>query len=81
MIKLLEQAIEQFRMGMEGSGSAAFIRFIDAFQKELAREQANMQLESLMPFLQQIIQAQSRGDYLHVADLLEYEIQPLLQGR
>ncbi|MCP4599828.1 MAG: hypothetical protein GY847_04685 [Proteobacteria bacterium] len=79
MIAQLENAVEQLRMGMEGGGNAAMVSFIDAFQQALGGNAANMQLIKIVPVLQQIIQAQTRGDYLWVADILEYEILPLLR--
>ncbi len=80
MIQAIEEAIEQLRLGMEGGGNAALVRFIDLFQQDLARGSAPFDLGVVAPILQHILGAQQRGDNLFVADLLEYEILPRLRG-
>ncbi len=73
MHEALRRAVRDFRMGMDGSGSAALIEFVDAFSREITAGRVKNAGE-LMPVLSEILAAQGRGDYLYVADLLEYEV-------
>ncbi len=67
-----------FRVGMEAGGSDALIRFIDTFEVHLREQADTTRAAVIAPLLNNIIQAQLRGDFLYVADLLEYELKPLL---
>ncbi|MDJ0764478.1 MAG: hypothetical protein QNJ97_15990 [Myxococcota bacterium] len=78
MISLLEDAVRMFRIGMEASGSDALIRFVDAFEAHFREQADKTRATALAPILNNIIQAQVSGDFLYVADLLEYELMPLL---
>jgi hypothetical protein len=67
-----------FRIGCDAQGNEAFVVLIDEiaslFERELPPERAE-RITSLFPA---IIAAQTRGDTITVADLLEYEIGPLI---
>lgn len=74
MLDLLEAAVRQFRLGMEGGGNDSLARFSNAW----AASPPLIEQTLLLDPLRQLLQAQKRGDYLRVADLLEYELAPLL---
>jgi len=73
MISALEEAIELLRMGMEGEGNARLVQFLDGFLAN-SDEASLLTGAKLLIVLQKIVEAQSRGDFLWVADLLEYEV-------
>ena len=72
----LDRSAAAFRLGHDGEGNELLGQFIDGFlrvlpgmeQSSIARSQA---------ILEPMLQAQQRGDYLFLADLLEYELTPL----
>lgn len=71
----LRATASSLRLGMEAQGNAAFVQLVDwlcAGGGALARP--------LEPLLAEIVSAQERGDTLRVADLLEHELRPRLQG-
>ena len=69
-----------FRLGMEGVGSERLAEFIDALGCLLPKVSPDV-LEKLNPLLEDTFNAMSRKDHLRVADLLEYEIKPLVDSR
>lgn len=73
----LTGAADFFRLGREAEGNAAFARIIERLQAELGRAGAEA-LAPLYPTFQAIVSAQERGDWLFVADLLEYELGMML---
>jgi hypothetical protein len=73
----LYAAARAFRLGMEGVGSENLTEFIDALAPLLENLSGEV-LTRLNGFLSATCSAQSRRDFLRVADLLEYEIAPLL---
>lgn len=65
------RAITAFRLGREGEGSAALVKFIDCLAPALERN-SDLLGGDEATLLNEIMAAQQRGDYLFVADLLEY---------
>lgn len=76
MFEILEQAYVAFRLGQEGAGSDALVRFVDAIEGEIKR--GFVIDERFASLIQHTLAAQGRGDYLRVADLLEFELSPLI---
>lgn len=74
----LLQTVASFRVGMPARGNDALARFVGLLQELLGRSGTDEGAGRLLPHLSQIIAAQERGDYLRVADLLEYELLPRL---
>ncbi len=68
----LDAAVRSFRLGIEGEGSHHLLAFIDVVEPLLANASVT-ELQRITPLLNQIVAAQSRMDFLCVADLLEYE--------
>lgn len=73
----LNQAITFFRIGQEGAGCDALVQFIDRFSELLMSRQVVIDLMRFQEILQTSVAAQERGDFLWVADLLQYELKPL----
>ncbi len=73
----LQETTEAFRLGMEGLASERLTQLIDLWSADLKSfpEETLMQLNS---HFNELFAAQSRKDFLYVADLLQYEITPLL---
>ncbi len=74
----LNAAANSFRVGMEAQGNDRLSKCIDALWSGL--NQGDLQPGSfhLLPILEDLLAAQYRGDYLYVADLLEYGIRRYL---
>ncbi|MEM9191564.1 MAG: hypothetical protein AAGF12_20490 [Myxococcota bacterium] len=70
-----------FRLGQVGAGSEALARGIDLLAELLADPKAAELAPRLLPHLQAALDAQARADHLYVADLLEYELLPAIEGR
>lgn len=68
---LRSEAITAFRLGREGEGSAALVKYIDAIVPWMECNGALLGADEVA-LLNEIIAAQQRCDYLFVADLLEY---------
>lgn len=77
-IEELEAAAIAFRLGMEAQGCQRLGRFVDALLPLLSGISGE-KLVSLNGVLSETLAAQGRKDYLWAADLLEYEIAPLLK--
>jgi hypothetical protein len=77
--EILRTSVRQFRLGMEGAGSASLVKLVDALLNLLAAPERSQLSTRLLPLLKDIIAAQQRGDYLYIADILEYEILPDLK--
>lgn len=74
----LEQTIRSLRLGCEGAAGEWLTDFIDCFTRQLTEQRIQVDGAMLNQLLNIIIQAQGRGDALLIADLLEYEIAPML---
>lgn len=72
------EAAEAFQQGVEAHGQMLVVKLIDQILANLAAlPDDRMGLEAS---LKAMFEAQSRGDLLYLADLLAYEIAPLLNG-
>ena len=71
-------ATRAFRVGRTAEGHAELIEFIDLLDQALKELQNARVAKQVLPHIQEIIRAQERGDILRIADLLEYELQPML---
>ena len=67
------EAVEAFRLGMEGRGSDAMMRLMDCMAPLLESNAADFGANEA-ELLRLIVDAQQRGDYIFVADLLEYMV-------
>ena len=77
-LQKLGAASRAFRVGMEARANEEFVGFIDLMLPLLGRESHAQAALELAPILPEVVAAQQRGDFLRVADLLEYEIAPRL---
>jgi len=75
----LAESSRFFRLGMEALGSARLRRAIDLLIVELPKLSADQCREAQIQ-LSHVLAAQERRDFLLVADLLEYQIAPLLSS-
>ena len=67
----LREAISAFRLGIDAQGSAALVKFIDHLSRNM-QENVSLFGEAESNVLTNIVEAQSRSDFIYVADLLEY---------
>lgn len=71
--QLLITAVESFRVGREAQGSEALMGLMDRLDPLLKHHAAT--LTSIdVALVNAIVKAQARGDFIYVADLLEYEL-------
>lgn len=73
----LGRVVLAFRLGHDGEGNELLGRFIDGLLRLLPSVNPS-QMNGIQIVLVPMLQAQERGDYLFLADLLEYELAPLL---
>ena len=78
LIEGLRRSAREFRLGAEAAGGEAFAEFIGALTTELGRAQGALEPKRLLPILQRALEAQERSDFVALADVLEYELLPLL---
>jgi len=67
----LAEVIESFRLGREGQGSVAFTKVIAYLMPRLEQHMAEL-TQADVSLLNEMSAAQERGDFLFVADMLEY---------
>lgn len=77
--KSLKSAATSFRLGMEGQAGKDLVGFIDSLFPILQNFNQTS-FHKINGLLNEILAAQSRKDYLRVADLIEYELSPLVFG-
>jgi hypothetical protein len=76
LLESIHRASNLFRIGAEGEGSRALLdilKTITDFVQDHSVQTALADQQSLV-LLNDIALAQARGDFLYVADLLEYEL-------
>ena len=73
----LESVVNAYRLGMEGQASEHLVGLIDMLGGLLSKTSPELVLK-LKPILAETLCAIERKDYLWAADMLEYEIAPLL---
>lgn len=71
-------ASRSFRLGMEAMGSENLARFIDALSPVLQALPYDI-VQRLAAILNESLASQARKDFSYLADLLEYQIVPLLE--
>ncbi len=71
-------SVSSFRIGMQAQGNAALVCLVDGLQQALETPSMGLDAGVFLPHLREILQAQQRGDYLRVADLLEFELSRLI---
>jgi len=74
----IKTASISFRLGMEAMGSENLARFIDGLSPVLQTLPQGV-VQRLAAILNESLASQSRKDYSYLADLLEYQIVPLLE--
>ena len=70
--RFLHSAIRSFRLGLEAQANSDLVKLIDVlapYMEANATKMGKVEVE----LLNEIFAAQSRGDVLYLADLLEYE--------
>ena len=78
MINKIKESADFFRLGETSRANEGFVGVIDEIQK--FQETQTLPVPGLLPLLSRILAAQQRGDNSHIADLLEYELMPLLEA-
>lgn len=79
MHTLMHQIILSFRLGMDAKANDLFAKFMDELVSKLPALSHDLDVVKLNNYLNQIFLAQTQADYLYLADLIEYEIYPLLR--
>lgn len=70
-----------FRIGMQGAGNEAMVGIVDGIVGLLQRGALPAAaIPALNPLLGEILAAQGGHDEIHLADLLEYRLLPLVGG-
>ena len=77
---LLSDAAEAFRQGREARGCDWLAQFNDRFLPLATRGDIPLPMEVLAQATRELLAAQTRGDFLYVADLLEYVLAPSLSA-
>lgn len=70
-------AAQSFRRGEEAAGSAHLAALVEVLGRLAA--QGDARLVPLGEALQEIVAAQGRGDFLRIADVLEFVVGPALR--
>ncbi len=74
MLRIIQKAADHFRLGLEAEASEHLKKINEHIEKHVIEE--GLPSEQFLTVLKIMCDAQQRGDYLCVADLLQYEIQP-----
>lgn len=69
----LREAVFAFRLGIEGQGGDRLAKFIDCLLPLLQGASSPLS-QNEVALLDAVLAAQGRGDFLYVADLLEFEL-------
>jgi hypothetical protein len=73
--------VRGFRLAEDAQAHSALVALIDALAPRLGDARLIQHNAAIMPILQQILDAQQRGDTLWIADLLEYELLPIFSAQ
>jgi hypothetical protein len=77
----LNNAATSLRLGQDGAGNDAMVRFTDLLWCHLSSGAVVAPIASLNRILPELIAAQERGDSLWIADLLEHELLLILEEK
>jgi hypothetical protein len=69
--------VHAFRLGEDAQANTSLVALIDELASALACPPLSQHNAQILPTLQQILDAQVRGDTLWIADLIAYELLPL----
>ena len=72
-----ETAARRLRLGEEAAGCAELERISDDLSALAAR--GDTRIAGILPALADLVAAQGRGDFLRVADVLEFVVAPALR--
>ncbi len=79
MTELIHRTGCHFRLGESAAGSDALTELLDRLMQTLTSGGSTDECkQAMVPILKRILNAQQCGDFLYIADLLEYELAPLL---
>lgn len=70
-------AVQAFRLGMDATGCEALAIFTQTLEAAFQSTHMPLPAAAFPALLQEIAEAQQRGDNLRVADLLEFKVAPL----
>ena len=73
----LHATARAFRKGLEGEASSHLQTFLEQISSKLPKLDRGQQA-GLLPLLESIVRSQERGDYIAIADILEFELHPKL---
>lgn len=76
----IHAVVHALRLGRSAEGNDALAEFLQQLSIALTGPLGS-QAPLLLPALRALLQAQEQGDFLYVADLLEYELAPRLQDQ
>lgn len=74
----LHQSAYAFRVACPGVANEQLVLFVDGLQHAIRQHPVLIADNRLLQMVQSIMRAQQRGDDVLIADLLEYEVAPLL---
>jgi len=75
--QLAREAALAFRTGAQAAGNDALARFVDTLVNDLQSGHLSCPVQELEGMLNELFAAQQRGNWLWVADILEYRLIPL----
>lgn len=81
LLDLISESSLLFRLGKDAKANEVFARFMDVLMRQLPSISKNVDINGLNQILNEMFLAQSHADYLYLADLLEYEVGPILEPR
>ncbi|WP_206484811.1 hypothetical protein [Thalassotalea sp. G2M2-11] len=73
------QVANYFRLGYEGQANKELIIFLDRLELLLSAQTGEVK-NSILTLTEVMFQAQTRNDMLFLADILQYELLPLLHN-
>lgn len=76
---LAEALVRACRTGCEAEGSARLGDLVGALPELIQARAEHLDLQALQTVATEMLAAQERGDLLWLADLVQYELLPLLQ--
>ncbi|MDH5359078.1 MAG: hypothetical protein OEX03_00880 [Gammaproteobacteria bacterium] len=76
----LDETVKCYRLGNDAKASELFGCMIELFLEELQKIQDFESINSINLLLGHMLESQSKGNYLYLADLLEYELKKILDN-